>query len=90
MWRANSLEKTVMLEKIEGRRRRQQTPAAENEMVRWLHSINRHAFEQTPGDSEEQGSLVWCSPWGHRVGYNLATEQQIVKKTLEIYQSSNG
>ena len=63
----------------------QETPAAENEMVRWLHWINRHEFEQTPGDSEEQGSLVCCSPLGHRVGYNLATEQQqqIVKKHLK-------
>ena len=32
-------------------------------------------FEQTLGDSEGQGSLVWCHPWGHRVRYDLATEQ---------------
>ena len=35
-----------------------------------------HEFEQTPGDSEGQGSLVCCSPWSHRVEHNLATEQQ--------------
>ena len=23
-------------------------------------------FEQTPGDSEGQGSLAYCSPWGHK------------------------
>ena len=23
--------------------------------------------EQTPGDSEGQGSLACCSPWGHKV-----------------------
>ena len=23
-------------------------------------------FEQTPGDSEGQGSLACCSPWGHK------------------------
>ena len=34
---------------------------AENEMVEWHH---RHEFEQTWGDSEGQGSLVCCSPWG--------------------------
>ena len=33
-------------------------------------------FEQTPGDSEGQGSLVCCSSWSHRVEHNLATEQQ--------------
>ena len=30
----------------------------------------------TPGDSGGQRSLVCCSPWGHRVGHDLATEQQ--------------
>ena len=53
--RADSLEKTLMLRKTEGRRRRGQ------QRMRCLHSITdsiRHEFEQTPGDSEEQGSLA--------------------------------
>ena len=34
-------------------------------MVGWHHSLNNeHEFEQTPGDSEEQESLAFCSPWG--------------------------
>ena len=36
----------------------------ENEMVRWHHKLSGHEFEQTPGDSEGQGRLVCCSPWG--------------------------
>ena len=32
----------------------------------WHHQLNGHEFEQTPGDSEGQGSLVCCSPWGHK------------------------
>ena len=28
------------------------------------------------GDSEGQGSLVCCSPWGQRVRHNFVTEQQ--------------
>ena len=48
----------------------------ENEMVRWHHRLSGHEFEQTLGDSEEQGSMACCSPWGHRVGHNLVTEQQ--------------
>ena len=32
--------------------------------MRWLDDINAHEFEETPGDREGQGSLVWCSPWG--------------------------
>ena len=36
----------------------------EDEMVGWHHHLNGHEFEQTLGDSEGQGSLVCCSPWG--------------------------
>ena len=36
----------------------------ENEMVRWHHQLNEHESEQTPGDSERQGSMVCHSPWG--------------------------
>ena len=45
-------------------------------MVGWHHQLNGHEFEQTPGDSEEQESLVCCSPWDYRVGYDLVTKQQ--------------
>ena len=47
----------------------------EDEMVGWRHWLNGHEFEQIPGDSEEQGSLVCCSPWGLRVRHNLTAEQ---------------
>ena len=36
----------------------------EDEMVGWHHWLNGHEFEQAPGDSEGQGSLACCSPWG--------------------------
>ena len=35
-------------------------------MVGWPHEINGHEFEQALGDGEGQGSLVCCSPWGHK------------------------
>ena len=60
MRRADSLEKTLMLGKTEGRRRRGQ----QDEMVGWHHGLHGHEFEQTPGDGEEQGSLVCRSPQG--------------------------
>ena len=44
--------------------------------IGWHHRLSGRAFEQTPGDGEAQGSLVRCSPWGHRVRHDLATEQQ--------------
>ena len=48
MRRADSLEKTLTLGKIEGRRQRGVT---EDEMVGWNHRLNRHESEQTLGDS---------------------------------------
>ena len=38
----------------------------EGELVGWNHWLNGHKFEQAPGDSEGQGSLVCCSPWGFK------------------------
>ena len=60
MQRANSLEKTLMLGKIEGRRRRGR------QRMRWLDGItdSTDMIEQTLGDREGQGSLACCSPWG--------------------------
>ena len=39
---------------------------AEDKMVGWHHQLNGQEFEQTPGDSEGQASLVCCSPWGRK------------------------
>ena len=33
---------------------------------KWQTVPKGHEFEQTPGDSEGQGSLACCSPWGHK------------------------
>ena len=60
MQRADSLEKTLMLGKTEGRRRR----GRQDEMVGWPHGLHGHEFEQALGDGEGQGSLACCSPWG--------------------------
>ena len=62
MGRTNSLEKTLMLGKVEGKRENGR------QRVRWFegyHRLNGHdELEQTPGDSEGQGSVVCCNPWG--------------------------
>ena len=60
MQRTDSFEKTLMLGRIEGKRRRGQ----QDETVGWHHQLNGHEFEQAPGDGDGQGSLVCCSPWG--------------------------
>ena len=46
--------------------RQKEKQTTEDEMVGWHHRLNGHEFEQTPGDSEGQGSLVCYSPWGHK------------------------
>ena len=38
----------------------------EDEIIGWHHQLNEHEFEQALGDGERQGSLAWCSPWGHK------------------------
>ena len=61
MQRTDSLEKTLMLGKTEGRRR-----VAEDEMVGWPHGLSGQEREKGLGDGEGQGSLGCCSPWGCR------------------------
>ena len=38
----------------------------EDEMVGWHHRLDGQEFEQAPGDSEGQGGLLCCSPWGRK------------------------
>ena len=44
--------------------RQEEKGVAEDEMVVWHHWLNGHESEQTLGDSEGQGNLACCSPWG--------------------------
>ena len=62
MQRADSLKKSLTLGKIEGNRRRGQ------QRKRWLDGItdSTEVNLQNPGDSEGQGSLASCSPWGRK------------------------
>ena len=51
-------------------------------MVGWHHRLNGHGFEQAPGTGDGQGSLVCCSPWGHRVNHNWVTEVNLTECSL--------
>ena len=53
-------------------------------MVRQHHRLNGPELEQTLGDSGGQGSLMCCNPWGHRVGHDLALEQQQSQAQWEV------
>ena len=59
MRRANSLEKTLMLGKTEGKRRRGR------QRMRWLDGIS-DGVSASSRDSEGQASLACCSPSGHK------------------------
>ena len=66
MQRTDTLEKTLVLENIESRRRRGR------QRMRWLDGItdSMNMSEQALGVGNGQGSLACCSPWGLRVGHN--------------------
>ena len=88
--RTDSLEKTLMLGKIEGRRKRGR------QRMRWLDGItnlkDRLEFEQALGVGDEQGSLACCSPWGHKESDMTEWLNWIIKNTQIIlisHQSSS-
>ena len=69
--KADSLEKTLMLEKIEGNRRRGR------QRMRWLDGVTDTTdveFEQAPKVGEGQGGLAGCSLWGRK---ELDTTEQL-------------
>ena len=67
MQRTDSFEKTLMLEKIEGRRERGQT---KDEIVGWHYRLDGHEFESNLGVGDGQGRLEFCHPWGCRIGHD--------------------
>ena len=63
MQRTESLEKTLMLGKIEGRRK-----MGQQRMLRWLavHRLDGRDFEHALQVDDGQGNLTCYSPFGHK------------------------
>ena len=61
--RTDFSNKTLMLGKTEGRRKR---GWQRWQMIRWHHRLDGHEFEQIPGDGDRQGILACCSPGGRK------------------------
>ena len=55
-------------------------------MVGWHHRLNRHEFEQAPGDTEGQGSLMCCHSWDRK---ELNTTEQLNKQLALLGESGN-
>ena len=62
MRRADLLEKTLMLRKIEGRRRK----GRQDEMVGWHHQLNGHGCGWILGVGDGQEGLACFNSWGHK------------------------
>ena len=79
MWTADSLEKTLMLGKIEGRRKR-----GDRVWCGWMTSLMQwtwtRAYSGTWWGTGKPGVLWSMGSW--RVGHNLATEQQLEFQAL--------
>ena len=58
-------------------------------MVGWHLQLNGHKFEQTPENSEGQGSLTCCNPWGGKdmTGLSDWTTTAIWDRVLEVNAS---
>ena len=66
--------------------RQEEKGAAKDEMVRQLrlrYPLDGYEFEETPGDSEGQGSLVCCTPWGHK---ELGVTERLNRQTETLHR----
>ena len=60
-------------------------------MFAWHHQLNGRELEQTPGDSDRQGGLACCSPWGCKeldMTEQLSNNDKVCIQAMEVDQSN--
>ena len=85
MWRTDSLEKTLMLGKIEGRRR-------ERQRMRWLDGITDSmdmSLSKLRQVGDGQGGLVCCDSWGHKESTRLSDWTELMPIPVVMYGSDS-
>ena len=95
MWRVDSLEKTLMLGGIGGRRRRGWT--TEDEMAGWHHWLDGRESGWTPGVGDGQGGLACCDSWGCKESdttewlnwTTFISKKFLIKRQMRQVKSSN-
>ena len=66
LWPPDAKSRSIGKDSDSGKDWGQEKVMTVDQMVGWHNRFNGHEFEQTLGDSEGQGSLACCSPWGHK------------------------
>ena len=87
MQRTDSLEKTLMLGKIEGWRRR---GPQRMRWFAWYHWLDAHEFEQAPGVGDGQGSLACYSPQGRQESDMTERLNWLTEEEQFIWEGSVG
>ena len=82
LWRANWLEKTLILGKIEDKRRRGQQRMRELESITASVDMNLSKLQEIVKNKE-----AWHAAILQRVRYDLVIEQQTTKTTVKLFQT---
>ena len=64
--------------------------STEDEMVGWHHQLDGHEFEEASGVGDGQGSLVCCSPWGHKESDTTEQLNWLTNCILDFFVDDKG
>ena len=89
LWPPDAKSQLIRKDSDAGKEWRQEHKGmTEDEMVGWHHWLNGHEFEQILGDSEGQGKLACCSPWGCKELDKTEWLNNNISLVMNIFHSS--